>query len=153
MTKFLTFVGAATTGAMLLTAPMPGEALVSRENFFARTTQDLVELCNVQPDDPRRTQALTFCHGYMTGIMQYHNAVASQRRARPVYCLPEAGAITYDDVTNRFVEWARANPGHMDSAAVIAFGRYLSMSYPCEQLRRGSQPAQPDRNQQRDSNR
>ena len=37
----------------------------TKDNFLARDTQDIIELCSVSPSDPLYTEAIHFCHGYL----------------------------------------------------------------------------------------
>ena len=37
---------------------------VTQDNFLARDTNDIIELCSAQADDPLYTAAVHFCHGY-----------------------------------------------------------------------------------------
>ena len=58
---------------LLIVLLLPGLAVaVTEEDFKARTTQNLLNLCTVSPDDPLYNQAINFCHGYLVGAFHYY---------------------------------------------------------------------------------
>jgi hypothetical protein len=56
---------------------LPGFAgAVSEKDFEAQTTESIIYLCTVSPDDPLYQQAINFCHGYLVGAYHYHEAIS-----------------------------------------------------------------------------
>ena len=54
--------------AVLLTLPALALAgAVSEKDFSVETTENLINLCAVAPDDPLYKWAISFCHGYLVG--------------------------------------------------------------------------------------
>jgi len=56
---------------------------VTEADFEAKTTQNLLNLCNAAPSDPRYREAIHFCHGYLVGTYHYHVAKPTARVASP----------------------------------------------------------------------
>src|SRR5215471_2536375 len=76
------------------------------ESFQVKNTQDLVDLCAVQSNDPVRVQAIHFCEGYLTGVYHYHQALTRGRGQAPVFC-PTGALPTRDQAVGMFVAWAQ----------------------------------------------
>jgi len=109
----------------------PAKAQVTEAMFRGGKTSDLAALCGASAQDPNRTTALAYCHGFMIGAGQYHNAVAKDRGTpRRLFCLP-APEPTLEDVRAAFVTWAAANPGHAQEKAVDGLMRFAAGTYPC----------------------
>ena len=48
----------------------------------------LYALCTVSPKDPLYKEALHFCHGYLLGAVEYHEAVTAGPEGKRLFCLP-----------------------------------------------------------------
>jgi hypothetical protein len=56
------------TAVLALTmAAGPAKAAVTENDFYVRTTNDLVKLCSVDPIDPNYSAAIHFCQGFASG--------------------------------------------------------------------------------------
>ena len=86
---------------------------VETSNFNLGTTWDLVALCSDQPDDPLYAEALQFCYGYMAGVAQLHRVLVRADDIKPVAC--PRHEVTREALVRVFLDWARANPGAMDT--------------------------------------
>jgi len=54
---------------------IPGYAgAVTEEDFKAKTTRNLLNLCTASANDPQHKEAIHFCHGYLVGAYAYHMA-------------------------------------------------------------------------------
>jgi hypothetical protein len=58
-------------------APSAARAAFEQEDFHIRSAQDLVDLCAVTPDDALYSAAIHFCHGFVSGAWQFHQAQAN----------------------------------------------------------------------------
>ena len=68
----------------------PGLAgAVSEKDFEAQTTENLINLCTVFPDDPLYHQAINFCHGYLAGAFHYHEVTTSGPEGVKLVCAPD----------------------------------------------------------------
>jgi hypothetical protein len=103
---------------------------VTRDDFLMQTTQDLVDVCSVKPDEPLYEGALGFCLGYEVGAFQYYLALAAASPQDSFICLPEPSPLRAD-VAQWFLAWARDNPQHMNERAVDGFFRFLQATWPC----------------------
>lgn len=89
-----------------------GAAMAAPEqDFQARTTGQLLEICTTKPDDPAYGGAMKFCHGFALGVL-----------AR------EPGGCTLPREWRRvfpgYAAWAHANPIHLDDnpgSSLVAF--------------------------------
>ena len=102
----------------------------SETNFQARTTGDLVRLCEAVPSDATGIAALHFCHGFAVGAYQYHQVAAAAENKRPLFCEPRPRPMRNEAIAG-FLSWAKQNPGAMDTPPVEGIFRYLAQYYPC----------------------
>jgi hypothetical protein len=109
----------------------PGAGLaVTATDFEATTTRKLLNLCTVSADDPRHEEAIHFCHGYLVGAFDYHEAARGPRR-EVLVCFPEPPP-TRQDIVAQFVAWVLAHPEHMDEPPVETEFRFLIEKWPCK---------------------
>ena len=117
---------------MMLILLLPGfAAAVTEEDFDAHTTRQFISLCTVSPDDPLYHQAINFCHGYFEGAYQYYEAMTSGPKSIKLICVPDP-LPSRNDAIAWFIDWAKANPQHMDEQPVEAQFRFLMEKWPCK---------------------
>jgi hypothetical protein len=119
---------------MLLIAALtaPGIAgAVTEEDFLVKTTQDLVDLCTVSPNDPLADEAVHFCHGYLVGAYHYYLAESSGPEGKRLVCLPNPPPSRSEAIA-MFIEWAKAHPQYMGEAPVETQFRFLMEKWPCK---------------------
>ncbi len=78
------------------------------QDFNLKNGQDLADLCNAAPGDAIYAEAKQFCYGFLSGVVHFHDALASGPRFGRIVC-PE-GKVTRDDGVAIFVAWAKAHP-------------------------------------------
>jgi len=110
-------------------AALPAAA-TTVENFEAKTTRDLVELCGAGALDPRRTEAIHFCQGYMIGAWDYHQASHHGPTRKPLVCMPNP-APSRNEAAAMFVAWANENPQYMTERPVESLFRWAIAKWPC----------------------
>jgi hypothetical protein len=109
----------------------PGVGLaVTDADFEANTTRKLLNLCTVSREDPRHEEAIHFCHGYLVGAFDYHEADRGPEHEALV-CFPEPPPER-NDVVAQFVAWALAHPKYMDEVPVETEFRFLIETWPCK---------------------
>lgn len=116
--------------ALTLLLPAGAGATVEDEDFKADTTEDLVELCTAGEDDPRKDEAVHFCHGYLVGAYDYHMAESSGPEVERLVCIPES--VTQNQAVAAFVRWANAHPEYKDELPVETFYRFMIGTWPCK---------------------
>ena len=104
---------------------------VSEEDFKADTTEQIVNLCTAEPDDPLFHQAVNFCHGYLVGAYDYYEAVHSGPKAFKLVCLPDPPP-SRNEAIEMFIDWAKAHPQYMKDNPVETEFRFLMEAYPCK---------------------
>jgi hypothetical protein len=111
----------------------PGIArAVTDEDFQAKTSQNLLNLCTVPASDPRAQEAIHFCHGYLIGAYHYHIAeTAGPDIAKRLVCIPASG-VTRNEALAMFVDWAKARPQYMNESPVDTEFRFLIEKWPCK---------------------
>jgi hypothetical protein len=113
-----------------LLAPALAGAALTEDDFFVKNTQDLVDLCSAPESDPLQDASEHFCHGFISGAWQYHEAMANGPEGKRLVC-PVEPYPTRNDIVAGFVTWANANPAHMAEPPVEALFRYLIQRAPC----------------------
>jgi hypothetical protein len=114
----------------LALSPGSAGAALTEDDFFIRNAQDLVKVCSSPESDPLNDAADHFCHGFVSGAWQFHQAQANGPEGVRYVCPPDP-APTRNEVVAGFVKWAAAHPEHMAEPAVEALFRYLVEIGPC----------------------
>lgn len=104
---------------------------VMQDNFLARDTNDIIELCSVQADDPLYTAAVHFCHGYLVGAYQYQEALHSGPGRTPLVCPPDPKPSRNQAIAE-FIAWAKSHPEYGRERAVNTMFKYLIERWPCK---------------------
>jgi Ssp1 endopeptidase immunity protein Rap1a len=109
----------------------PGSSMaVTQDNFLARNTQDLVDLCTAPHNNPLRVAAIHFCEGYLVGAYHYDQSLRSGPGLKQIVCPPNP-APSRDEGVKMFVTWAQAHPQYMKERAVDTVFRFLTSTWPC----------------------
>ena len=105
---------------------------VTEADFEAKTTQNLLNLCTVSPNDPRYREALHFCHGYLVGAYHYHVAHTAGEGGKRLVCFPTPPP-SRNEAIRMFIAWAQAHPQYMNEPPVETEFRFLTEQWPCQQ--------------------
>jgi hypothetical protein len=105
-------------------------ASVAEEDFRLDTFKDLVTLCGVAANDPNASAAIHMCHGYVTGLVHFHELVGRALEGT-VYCLAEDKRPARDDAIGMLVNWSRDHPEYNSEEAIDGVLRWLAAKYPC----------------------
>lgn len=110
---------------------MPDTALaVTKHDFEALTTQNLINLCTVPSKDPLAQQAIHFCQGYLVGAFDFHMAERKNSRQNPWFCLPKPEP-SRNEIVAKFVKWTTSHPEYMHELPVETEFRFFITNYPC----------------------
>ena len=101
----------------------PAQSSVVRDDFQARTTHQLVDLCGTAQSDSSHPLSIAFCRGYVAAAFQY-------RQADNVACRPAAPRNRGDGV-KLFVDWAKAHPEYANERPSDTFARFYDAEFPC----------------------
>ena len=104
---------------------------VTDTDFEAKTTQNLLNLCTVSPNDPRYREALHFCHGYLLGAYHYHVASTAGEGGKPLVCFPTPPP-SRNEAFSMFIAWVQAHPQYMNEWPVETEFRFLIEQWPCQ---------------------
>lgn len=104
---------------------------VAPEDFKARTTKNLINLCTASQDDPFYNHAVNFCQGYLIGAFHYYSASTAGDKNEKLICIPEKNRPTRNQTIKMFVEWAQAHPQYMQELPVETEFRFLMEKWPC----------------------
>ena len=117
---------------LCISLALPGlVGAVSEEDFKLKTTQNLINLLTVSPDDPLYHQAIHFSQGYMLGAYHYYEATISGPKGVKLVC-PPASPPCRNDVTKMFVDWVREHPQYLNESPVESEFRFLIQLWPCK---------------------
>jgi hypothetical protein len=108
-----------------------GGGTVATTSVPGRSAGDLAMLCDAGSQEPRRADAVAYCHGFIVGAGQFHASITAAGGAqRPIFCIPEPQP-TLNQVAAAFVAWTRGNPQHASERAVDSLMRFAAETYPC----------------------
>lgn len=116
--------------AFLMALPSLAQAGVTEQDFTLDTTEDLIDLCSVDPQDPQAVAAIHMCHGYVLGLMHFHTVIGRALEGH-VYCMDDAERPTRDQAIALLVTWSSANPQHNSLEAVDGVLQWAIETYPC----------------------
>lgn len=105
---------------------------VQNEDIDFDTTEDLFQVCSVEPGAPEYIPASFACRGFIEGAVQYHDAVADRKNLKRLICYPQSATIA--DGRAVFVAWAKEHVGDkglMNEMPVVGLVRALAKKYPC----------------------
>ncbi|EXJ16499.1 hypothetical protein D779_0100 [Imhoffiella purpurea] len=106
---------------------------VQDEDIDFDTTEDLYQVCSVEPGAAEYVPASFACRGFIHGTIQYHDAVTDRKKLKRLICYPKTATIA--DARAAFVAWAKK---HMDDETlmnempVVGLVRALADKYPCK---------------------
>ena len=104
---------------------------ISGEDFQAGTTGALAKLCGASGTDAVATAAATYCHGFLSGVGQFHRSISQPGGViTPLFCAPQPPP-TIEQVATGFASWVQANPQHATEPAVDGLVRFAETRYPC----------------------
>jgi hypothetical protein len=110
---------------------VPSQAgAVTDDDFLATTTEDLLALCTVGPEEENAGEAVHFCHGYLVGAFHFYRQLVAGPDVDPFVCLPNPPPSRNEGI-EMFVAWAQAHPEHMSEPPVETMFRFLVETFPC----------------------
>jgi len=107
------------------------KANVTNEDFVAKTTQNLINLCTASPQDPYYREAIHFCHGYLVGAFHYYQASTAGKQELKILCAPEPKP-SRNEAIDMFVSWAQRHPEYMNEMPVETEFRFFTEKWPCK---------------------
>jgi hypothetical protein len=111
---------------------LPGFAgAASEKDFEVQSTENIINLCTVAPDDPLYHQAINFCHGFLVGAYRYYEAVGSGPAGVKLVCQPDPPP-SRNETFSMFLEWVKAHPQYLKERAVETEFRFLMETWPCK---------------------
>jgi hypothetical protein len=116
--------------ATILVPALVGAA-VTEADFEVKTTQNLLNLCTVSPNDPRYREALHFCHGYLVGAYHYHLAETDGEGGKLLVC-PPTPPPSRNETFQMFIAWVQAHPQYLNERPVETEFRFLTEKWPCQ---------------------
>ena len=136
LSKWLAPVASLAIVLAMAANPGPARAAVGEQDFYVRTTADLVKLCSTDPSDPMYAAAIHFCHGFGSGAYQSEQLHRAGSRAKPLFCLPSDPQPTRNDVIAGFVKWTATKPEVVSTPPVEGLFEYMMATYPCSAKKR-----------------
>ena len=104
---------------------------VSEKDFEAKTTEEMIKLCTVSPDDPLYRHAINFCHGYLVGAFHYYEATSMGPAGVKLVCLPDPRPSRNTSI-DMFIEWANSHRQYWKEPPVETEFRFLMEKWPCK---------------------
>jgi len=117
---------------LLIGLVMPTVAsAVSDEDFKAKTTKNLINLCTTSSDDPKYKEAIHFCQGYAVGAYDYYRAANNGPNGQQLFCFPKPEP-SRNEAIEKVVAWAQQHPEYMSDMPVETEFRALAELWPCK---------------------
>ena len=120
--------------AMLLVIVPAGGNAATEANFAAKTTGDIVALCDPQSQSAIDNAGINFCDGFAQGAVLVEQEHEAGPHSRKFFCLPDP-APSRDEAIGEFVKWAHASPDRMSMPSVDGLITFLGERYPCPKHR------------------
>ncbi len=130
---FKGWTAAVSAAVLLLLAPSGGQA-ATEANFLAKTTADVVALCDPHGNTALDNAGVNFCSGFLQGVVLTEQEHEANPHSRQFFCLPDP-APTRNEVMGAFVAWARTSPDRMNLSAVDGLISFLGERYACPKHR------------------
>ena len=111
---------------------LPASAL-QESNFNYETTEDLYQVCSVDPKEESSLPAVYACRAFIEATVQYHDAISDRKSMKRLICYPKGATI--EGARTVFLDWARANAANaqrMREMPVVGLVRALAEKYPCK---------------------
>ena len=99
------------------------------EDFTLDSTEDLLDICTVEPSNASHFESAAFCYGFFQGAVHYHRALASGPGFGPIVCAPETATVR--QLVGIFVTYAQAHPEHLAEPPIDTAFRALVEQWPC----------------------
>src|SRR6516164_6734538 len=110
--------------ALAFLAPLAAHA-ATEANFGARTTGDLVELCEATPDNAIGTAAVNVCEGFAQAAVWVEMENMAAFRGPKSFCLPNPPP-SRNEALGGFGNWARVAPDRMSATSTDGLFRFLN---------------------------
>jgi Ssp1 endopeptidase immunity protein Rap1a len=107
------------------------QANVTEDDFVAKTTQNLINLCTASPQDPQYREAIHFCQGYLVGAYQFDQAQAADKPEVKLVCFTDPKP-SRNQAIEMFITWAKQHPEFMNEIPVDTEFRFLTEKWPCK---------------------
>ncbi len=120
------FAGALVSGQALGQTKTPSG--YNLEDFQLRTTQDLFDICNLDPGAADYVTAKSFCYGFIEGAAHYDEALEPGPN-KVIFCMPVT--TTRAQAVEAFTMYVRANPQYLKEAPLDTLFRAIDAKWPC----------------------
>lgn len=107
------------------------QANVTDDDFVAKTTRNLINLCTASPQDPLYREAIHFCQGYLVGAYHFDQAQAANKPESKLACFTDPKP-TRNQAIDMFITWAKLHPEYMNEIPVDTEFRFLTEKWPCK---------------------
>jgi hypothetical protein len=106
---------------------------VQNEDINFDSTEDLYQVCSVEPGSPEYIAASFACRGFIEGSVQYHDEVTDRKKLKRLICYPKSATVA--DGRAAFIAWAKKHSNNsklMNEVPVVGLVRALAKKYPCK---------------------
>jgi hypothetical protein len=124
-------LAAAAMMAVLIAVPaaLASASEFTFEDFTLDSSEDLLDVCTVEPTHASHFESMAFCYGFFQGAIHYHGSLTRGPNYAPIICNTEP--VSVRQVVSVFVTYAQANPQHLAEPAMDTAIRALAEQWPC----------------------
>ena len=79
--------------AVAVTLGSQSAIAVQDEDIDFDTTEDLYQVCSVEPGTQEHIAASFACRGFIEGAVQYHDAVSDRKNLKRLICYPQTATV------------------------------------------------------------
>lgn len=104
---------------------------------YGGSAEKLIEECSavnrMTPDNrinPADAPALSFCTGYISGIVDFHQLVIADQKTKGPYCVP-GGNVTFYQLARIVLKYGNDHPEELHLAAALVVTEALTRAFPC----------------------
>lgn len=119
------------SACLALSAVSLSSSAAMPEEFAVRNTQDLVDICDTDRNDPLHAQVLSFCYGYVAGAYQYQQNLYQGPGRQPLVCPPNPPPPRKQGVA-LYLQWMKSHPEYLPEQAVDTIMKFLVETWPCQ---------------------
>lgn len=98
---------------------------------YSLTGNDFLQRCDGPfSNEFEKLAYVSFCTGYLQGLLQMQHIIVGMRNVQPLYCEPTQSG-NYEQLERVVVKWLKNNPEQLHRGARLLVIKALMEAFPC----------------------